>query len=438
MTVDKTEVSSHAHLDIARESLEFLLKDKSVPEQIRRSLQQDYAQIQIMLEKLRQEHIHIAVLGRVSVGKSSLLNVLMGKRKFSVSPLHGETREPQLGDWTQYHSDQVFLIDTPGINELEGQAREKMALEVASRADIILFVLDGDITETEFQVLQTVRAGIQPVVVVLNKADHYTQKECEQLLQKLRQRLAKWIQADNIVCATSQPTIKYYVHLDEQGNEQEFTREQPPDVSHVKDRLKTILEKEGKTLAAINAVLFADRLSDQVNSRLLSIQSEAADKLIHTYALGKGIAVALNPLPVVDLFAAAMMDTGLIYHLSRLYGLPISRRESGQLVKAIMSQILLLMGSIWLVHFLSSALKLGTAGVSTLVSASAQGAVAYYGSYVVGQAGKYYFRHGKSWGPKGPKSSIKKILDSIDRDSLLKQARADILARIKQQGTTRK
>jgi hypothetical protein len=96
-----------------------------------------------------------------------------------------------------------------------------------------------------------------------------------------------------------------------------------------------------------------------------------------------------------------------------------------------MSQMIILMGSIWAMNLLSSALKLGSVGLSTFITASAQGAVAYYGTFVVGQAADFYFEQGKSWGKLGPKQAVKRILDSIDRNSIIAQAREDIMVKIK-------
>ena len=62
--------------------------------------------------------------------------------------------------------------------------RGQIAVEVVSRADIILFVVDGDLTEIEFQALKSVTNGLQPVLLVLNKADRYTQNELKQLKNK--------------------------------------------------------------------------------------------------------------------------------------------------------------------------------------------------------------------------------------------------------------
>jgi len=423
--------ADNQHLTIARESLQYLLKDQRVPKDIRESLQDDYQQVEQMLDKLQHEHIHIAVLGRVSVGKSSLLNALLGGARFTTSPLHGETKQADFAGWNEYQSGNVILIDTPGINEVDGDTREKMALEVVSRSDIILFLVDGDMTDTEYQALKTVARGLQPIVLVLNKADRYSQQDKQLLLETLQQRSAEYIQVENIISAISQETHKTYIMVDEQGNEKEVNKTFPADIKLLKERLWQILEKEGKTLAALNAALFAGELSEQVANRLVATQKQAAEKLIRTYCIGKGVAVAVNPIPVADLMAAAIIDIGMIVHLSRVYGLPLSKTEAGQLIKTIMAQIVLLMGSIWAMNLMSSVLKLGTGGLSTVVTATAQGAVAYYGTYIVGQAAELYFKQGKSWGEQGPKRAVQKILDSLDRDSIIEQAKGDIMARIK-------
>ena len=65
-----------------------------------------------------------------------------------------------------------------------------------------------------------------------------------------------------------------------------------------------------------------------------------------------------------------------------------------------------------------------------LVAAGAQGAIAYYSTYVVGQVAAEYLGHGKSWGEGGPKRVVKQILDSLDRDSVLADAKREIQARL--------
>ena len=416
---------------MARESLRDLLADERVPEDVREALAGDYRQVEEMLGKLEHEELHISVFGRVSVGKSALLNALLGERRFSTSPLHGETRETQRGQWHEYRSGGVFLIDTPGINEVDGEARERLAHETAARSDLVVFVVDGDITEVELTSLRVLASSRRPLLLVLNKADRYTAAELETLLASLRRHTTGIVEPEHVLAVSADPAERVVIRVAADGAETE-TRERPqPDVSLLRERLWEILEREGRTLAALNASLFAGDLADRVGERVLLARRHLGARVIRTYCVAKGVAVALNPVPVTDLLAAVAVDLTMVVHLSKVFGLPLSRGEAGELVKTIAGQMALLAGSAWAIHFLSSALKLGTGGLSALVTGSAQGALAYYTTYIVGQAAERYLAAGKSWGEGGPKMVVRDILDSVDRESVLAEARADILARIK-------
>jgi GTPase len=418
------------HLALARESLRDLVDDARLPDGIRDSLSRDYDAVQSMLDKLEHGHVHLAVFGRVSTGKSSLLNALIGRTAFAVSPLHGETRFSSMQPWQEIEARGVYLIDTPGLDEAGGEDRERMAKEVTGRADLVIFVLDSDITDTELRALRTLLAQGRPVLVALNKSDLYTRSELDALLASLRMKTEGLVEPAHIIAVAAQPRPQPVVAIDAQGKESESHREREPDVGKLRLRLWEILDAEGKTLAALNASLFAADLSDQVGRRILAARRELGDRLVRTYCIGKGVAVAFNPVPVADLFAAAFIDVGMVVHLSRVYDLPLSRREAGSLVRVIVAEAAALMGTVWALHFVSSALKVGTAGLSTIVTAGAQGAIAYYSTYVVGRVAAEYLAKGKSWGDGGPKQVVRRILDSLDRDTVLRDARREIQSRL--------
>ena len=427
----RAKTRGDVHLDLARESLRDLVEDPRIPPEVRDALAEDYAQVEAMLEKLEQGHIHVAAFGRVSVGKSATLNALLGQPRFSTSPLHGETKASQVGRWEEFDAGGIFLVDTPGLNEVEGEERERLAHEVAARSDLVLFVVDGDLTDTEIRALRVLVKMQRPILLVLNKSDRYTREDRAMIRDAIMRHTAGFIDPRNIVCISAMPAERLVIAVDGQGREAESLRQDPPDIAPLRTRLWELLETEGKTLAALNASLFASNLSDQVAQRILKVKRKLGARLIRSYCIGKGVAVALNPIPVADLLAALAVDVGMVVHLSRLYGLPLSRREAGSLVKVIATQMTLLMGTVWVVNLISSALKLGTGGLSTVLTGTAQGAVAYYSTYVVGQAAEAYLAQGKSWGELGPKHVIRSILDGIDRDSVLAQARSDIAARLR-------
>lgn len=428
---DASPVQAVAPADQASDALRQLLHDPSVPESVRRELGDEFARIEALLDKLARGELHLAVFGRVSVGKSALGNALLGEPAFETGVLHGTTTRATQQPWTKAGGSGLHLIDTPGINELDGEARERLAFEVAEISDLVLFVVDGDMTQVERDALATLARTERPLLLVLNKADRYEDAERERLLARLREHAAGLLPADNVLACAAQPAPLRVIDVDAAGNERERRETRAPDVTQLRERLLAICAREGKTLSALNAGLFAGRLSDQVAQRVAEARRDVADKIIRYYCLAKGVAVALNPVPVADLLAAAALDAALVMHLGKVYGMPLTRREAGQLILTICAQLAALMGAIWGVHLVASALKVASAGVSTLLTAGAQGALAWYATQVVGRAAERYLVAGKSWGESGPKRAVQDIVAQLDRDSILREAREEILARLR-------
>ena len=423
--------SGSKNIDLAKESLSQLLEDTRVPDSVREVLSDDYIQLQKMLHKLEQGHLHIAVFGRVSVGKSSVLNALLGKDVFSVSILHGETKTESIEAWQEVDAGGVYLIDTPGINEIDGDERERLAHEVANRSDLLLFVVDSDLTEVELAALKIVADTKRPIILVVNKSDQYNENEIKELRSIIRDRVTGIITEKNIVFTAALPSQQTVIRVDDEGNETESVRQRPTDIKHLKTRLWEVVEAEGKTLSALNASLFAGNISEQLGIKLLAARKDLGAETIHMYCVGKGVAVALNPIPVADLLAAAAIDVSLIIHLSKIYGLPMSKSEAGDLIKTIAAQMLVLYATFWAIHLASSALKIGTAGFSTVATGLAQGAVAWYSTLVVGKVAEDYLAKGKSWGETGPKLVVQSILDNLDRDSVMSDAKDEITEYLK-------
>ena len=430
---DASPAVSHgeAHSLQAAQSLRALLDDKHIPPAIRSSLAADFTRLETMLRKLESGELHIAVFGRVSVGKSALANALLGEDVFTVGVLHGTTRDATQRAWREVAGSGVHLIDTPGIDELDGETREKLAFEVAGVSDLVVFVADGDMTQRELDALRLLARTERPLLLALNKADRYGDDERKRLLERLREHARGLVRAEDVVAISANPTPQKRIRVDATGTEHAELVEQLPDIAALRDRLAAIIEREGKTLAALNASLFAGRLSDQVGQRIAEARRELAAKVIHQYCIAKGVAVALNPVPVADLLAAAALDAALVMHLGRVYGLPLTKSEAGSLIAVISAQLAALMGAIWGVHLVASALKGVSAGLSTVVTAGAQGALAWYATELVGRAAEKYLIAGKSWGEKGPKRVVSEIVESLDRDSILREARAEILARLR-------
>jgi len=427
----RARTNPEQHLLDAHRNIRELMEDTSIPASVRAELSSEFEEIESISNKLRNGEIHIAVFGRVGVGKSSLLNALLHKKAFGTSPLHGETRMEEREQWRSLREGHAVLIDTPGIDELEGAEREALARRVSSRADVTLMLCDSDLTQPEYRALEQLCSVQRTVLLVLNKTDRYSREECELLLNRLKERCRALLPPERIVSASSDPRPQTIIHLDSSGREQETRREVPPDISSLRDTLWAILENEGHALSALNAAIFASQLDEQVATRIVEARKSVAEKIIRNYCMGKGLLVALNPVPVTDLLAAAGSDVAMVIHLGEVYGFKLSRKEATKLLFTISAQLVALMGAYWGMNLVSSALKTVSAGLSTALTATAQGALAWYATYLTGNMAQTWFSRGKSWGKAGPRNTARSILASLDRDSLLQTAREDLVSRLK-------
>lgn len=406
-----------------------LFDDDSIPAAVRAQLKNQYASVQQLIEKLEKQQIHIVAFGKVSTGKSSLLNALMGNHHFATSPLHGETKNNQPLDWQSMQQQSIVLIDTPGTDEFDGEVREQMAKQAAQQADIVLFVLAGDLSDSELKQLNLIASPEKAVLLVLNKSDLYSDEE----ISRIKQSLVEKTQHLNVrlVVAASDPRPQVLLVQQPDGSLHESIQSITPDVADLKNEIWQILEQEGKTLSALNASLFANNVNRQVAENIVQLRQNAATKLIKTYCLAKGIGVACNPIPVADLLIAAGIDVAMIRQLSGLYGLELGKSEAAKLTATIMAQLALLMGAVWGINLLSSVLKTVSIGLSTTLTASAQGALGYYATYLVGQIAQQYFAQGNSWGDDGPKALVQNIVKKLDRNSILQEASDQIMSLLK-------
>ena len=140
----------------------------------------------------------------------------------------------------------------------------------------------------------------------------------------------------------------------------------------------------------------------------------------------KAIAVGLNPFAVADVFGGVAIDAAMIVTLGAVYGLELSWTHARSLATSIAKAAGWMTVSVIATRVAASAFKALTAGHGTLIAALPQGAAAGYGSYIVGQAARYYFEHGSSWGPEGPKAVVQSILNETDKESVIQRLKEEI------------
>lgn len=142
-----------------------------------------------------EEAIKVAILGRPNVGKSSLLNALLGRERVIVSEVPGTTRDAI--DTVLRRGDTTFvLVDTAGLRRKRRQRQgieyysELRALEAAARADIALVLVDASqgVVDQDLTVADVARRAQCATVVVLSKWD-VTEVRIEDVRPRIATRL---------------------------------------------------------------------------------------------------------------------------------------------------------------------------------------------------------------------------------------------------------
>jgi uncharacterized protein len=208
----------------------------------------------------------------------------------------------------------------------------------------------------------------------------------------------------------------------------------PPEIAALQTKILAILDQEGRSLLALNALTQARSAQLRLTAALLSSRQVEAEALIWQFARYKALAIAASPIGILDLAGGALSDLAMIRALAKLYGLPMTRYEAGLLLKTIVissgsllaaqvgSSLVLGMGR-------ATALGLGGGGnlPAVLGAGALQGAVGGYGAYIVGRAAEVYLERGCTWGPQGSSTVIRQILGQVEPQTILWRLRQELM-----------
>lgn len=438
----------------ARESLEQTLAGMNLTPEEEVALADELRQLREVTEKLDQQTVEIAAFGMVSRGKSSVLNALCGQEIFKIGSTHGTTTARNAHPWDSVELEgtgtfagaKLVLVDTPGIDEVGGEVREALAKNVARHADLILFIISGDMQRREFDALSELRSAQKPIILVFNQIDRYPDADREAIHAKIQdERVRHLVQPEDIVMTAARPD-PYRVKIQHADGTTTMAWERPETIIEpLKKRILEVLEHEGKALVALNALLFAGDLHQEIVAHKMRIREDAGNRMIWNFALAKGAAVGLNPIPVADMAGGLAVDVAMILALGKLYGIPLTRKTAAGLVKDMVVALGALgavevatRGVAKLVQSALAGITVASGGLATPLTVLGYGAIgvtlgatAALTSYVLGHSAKIYLQQGCQWGPRGIKTVVHQILEEARTGSVLDRLKDDLKHKVK-------
>lgn len=307
---------------------------------------------QLLLELDRQE-IKVAVTGGKSVGKSTLIKVL----KENV-----ETRNL------------VSLEETAPLFREVGDNSDAAVLAEVAKSDFVLFLTNGDLTDSEFQALQQLKAVNQPTILVLNKQDQYLADESASILLSLKQRM----QGNVVATAASPIPIKVRKH-EADGSVQEWMEQPAPNIQQLTQQLGEVLVQQGQRLVWVTTMRKAGLLKAEAKNWLNGTRRDRATPIIEQYQWIAAAAAFANPVPALDILATAAINAQMVMDLGNIYQQKFSL-EQAQTVAGTMGSLMLKLGLV----------ELSTKAISTVLKSNAVTFVA--GGVVQGVSAAYLTR----------------------------------------------
>ncbi|WP_457745199.1 ribosome biogenesis GTPase Der [Sulfurimonas sp.] len=158
-------------------------------------------------------HIKIAIIGRTNVGKSSLLNALLGEERSVVSSVAGTTIDP-IDETVDYKAKQITFVDTAGLRR-RGKILgiEKYALmrttEMLENANMALIVLDASepFLDLDEKIAGLIDSNRLASIIVLNKWDISKREEHDKIIKEVRERF-KFLAYAPIITLSAQTTLR--------------------------------------------------------------------------------------------------------------------------------------------------------------------------------------------------------------------------------------
>lgn len=390
------------------------------PVELRAQLQPYLDALRGLQQKLAQPLLQIAVFGLVSRGKSAVLNALVGEPLFPTGPLNGVTQWPRAVRWSVVVTDaphdtfQLEMVDTPGLDEISGEARAAMAQEIARCSDLILFITAGPPTPVEEKALMELIQFAKPLVWVVNKADLYPDLTAVALHQGLTEtQLRSVLSPPEIVLVAAAPAPIQVRHEWPDGHTSLDWEIPTPQVEPLRQALLHLLHREGLYLLSLNVLLQAKTLEEQMATVITAYYADPIQALQWQLWGAKALLISLCPFMGIDLLVCLGADIVQVRQLSRTYGLPITSHNIRLVWKSVLISVLSLV-AVELPMVSQDWFFGAMAGLSSFAMIGAQATAALYGSYRVGKTAQAYLQSGITWESQGSSRLIQRIQTTLD------------------------
>jgi predicted GTPase len=265
--------------------------------------------------------IHLCFFGEISTGKSSLIKALVPEADVAIDVVGGSTGDVRHYRWQNSAGSEILLTDVPGTGGHE-EGLDEMALEEAQRAQVVLFVCEGDLTRAESQAVGQLLALDKPLVLVMNKADRYTVEEQAAIMQQLLQRVDAMggsLERDKVVAVSAGGEMDV-VQRGEGGDESTVRRKRPADIGVLVVAINRMLEDEAQPLDQRRDRAVFRLAAEKLAEAERKYRAQRSEQIIRNSTRKAVIGSLAAVSPGTDVIIQGYIGTTMTKELCDLYG----------------------------------------------------------------------------------------------------------------------
>ncbi len=372
-----------------------------------------------IIDDLERREFKIIVFGKGSAGKTSLINSLVGQVIGKVNPSMGTTK---IGISYRIHlkglSNKVLITDTPGISEMgpRGEKRGILAKQLSMQSDLLLFVVDNDLSQSEYQFLRFINNIGKKVLLIFNKADLYPKKDKTKILNNLKNKAKKLTFVEDVILTAVNPQNK------------QLKRNLSVDINILIEKIVMIIEAEGQELITRNILIKSQYLEKEVSQVIDNERNKQSNRIINQYQWMTAGIVLVNPLPFFDMLVTAAVNTQMIVEIGKTYECKLSSDEGKELALSLGKTLIGLQITKGAVEILGKILQLNIS--SYLVGKVLQSVTVAYLTRIAGQSFIEYFYYNQSWGKGGIEEVVQRNFQLNKQEMFLKTFVEDAILKI--------
>ncbi|PUB75628.1 MAG: hypothetical protein DBO99_16450 [gamma proteobacterium symbiont of Ctena orbiculata] len=256
---------------------------------------------------------YVAFFGTVSAGKSALIRAITGAEGIAVDVRAGTTR--QIAHY-RYHGDpgvDLQLTDAPGILDIDPEL-VRIAREEARRAQLVIYVCDGELTRDQHRELVELQTLERPLILALNKQDCYSDRDLEAVVGRLRERLPE-IEVIPVQAGGKEEVIR----LDASGSERRELRDREARIEGLMAAIEKRIATEREGLDARRDESLVRLGGEKLHQATQAHRRQQGEKLVRDYTAKAMLGAVAAVSPGTDILIQGYLGVQMVKALTALY-----------------------------------------------------------------------------------------------------------------------